>query len=218
MGYDIAESEYDLARIEQRITNTDLTPAIEPIRKDIHENLSRLEPCGVKDLGGLRRLLKDKKKLASVSARSGIAEDVLVLLRREIEGWFAEPVKLKDIAWLDPGIVDALARCDIFTSKDAYERLTADHQRGEIGQKSGVEQPVLEYVYQLSSLSRIRWVSPSVARVLIELGYDAEALKQADAGRLAKEIETLNGQQQYYKGKIGERDVARLIREAGYVE
>jgi hypothetical protein len=45
-----------------------------------------------------------------------------------------------------------------------------------------------------------------------------EKIKEANPGKLCIEIDQLNSSRNYYKGKIGERDIRRMIHEAGYVK
>ncbi len=60
-------------------------------------------------------------------------------------------------------------------------------------------------------------MSPTAARMLVEAGYDSTSkVAAADGGDLSEALARVNERGRFFKGKIGLRDVRRLIRAAGY--
>lgn len=217
-NYFINEDDYSLEQVVSRIKKTDLTPGIEPIKQDIEKNAVTLERMGVKNLAGLRKALRNKKKLHEFSQKTGIDENYLLLLRREIEGWVIKPIKIRDFCWLNEQLINTLNEIGLCSTDEIYNRLSTEEEKLEIARNHQLSRKDLDYLLTLSTITRIRWVSPVVARILIEAGYSSiEKIKEADPGRLCKEIGLLNTPRNYYKGKIGERDIRRLINEACYV-
>ena len=54
--------------------------------------------------------------------------------------------------------------------------------------------------------------------MLYEAGYpNPAAVAAADAALLTAQLAQVNGGGKYFKGKIGQRDVGRLIKAASYV-
>ena len=76
---------------------------------------------------------------------------------------------------------------------------------------------LLEFMV-ISDLCRIQWVSPTFARVLVASGItSAAAVAKADPEALFHAISKANEDAKFYKGKIGLRDVRRLVAAATYV-
>ena len=64
----------------------------------------------------------------------------------------------------------------------------------------------------------MQWTSPTFARVLVAAGIDgAAALAEADADALCAAVAAANEDARYYRGKVGLRDIKRLIEAARYV-
>jgi hypothetical protein len=74
---------------------------------------------------------------------------------------------------------------------------------------------MVETVFCLSGLTRIRWTSPAVARMLPAAGYRIVAqVACADPDILFRDPDRVNREQKIFNGTIGSRDVRRLIRAA----
>jgi hypothetical protein len=77
---------------------------------------------------------------------------------------------------------------------------------------------ILESLVQLADLTRVQWVSPTAARMLVEAGYDSVSkLAVADAEDLCEALVRINEGGRFFKGKIGLRDIKRLVKAASYV-
>ncbi|KAB2929416.1 MAG: hypothetical protein F9K24_19765 [Leptonema illini] len=90
--------------------------------------------------------------------------------------------------------------------------------REEISESLKIDEETLREIYGISNLMRIRWLSPTFTRIFYDLHYTVEKLHQARADLLAKEVDDYNRKVHYYKGKIGERDMNRIILESQYVD
>lgn len=76
----------------------------------------------------------------------------------------------------------------------------------------------LEILARLADLMRVQWVSPTFARMLIVAGYGNVAkVAAANADDLCKALSSINAGDRFFKGKIGLRDVKRLVQAASYV-
>ena len=88
----------------------------------------------------------------------------------------------------------------------------------ELADSTGVDAAVLEALIRLADLTRVQWVSPTAARMLVEAGCDSvSTLAAADSEDLCEALVRVNEGDRFFKGKIGLRDVKRLIQAAGYV-
>ena len=83
---------------------------------------------------------------------------------------------------------------------------------------TGADGAVLDSLATLADLTRVQWVSPTAARMLVETGCESAAeLAAADPDALCEALERVNEGDRHFKGKIGLRDVTRLVHSAGYV-
>jgi hypothetical protein len=54
--------------------------------------------------------------------------------------------------------------------------------------------------------------------MLLAAGYDsAKKVSEADAGELFKALDRVNKESKFFMGKLGLRDIKRLIKAASYV-
>jgi hypothetical protein len=88
----------------------------------------------------------------------------------------------------------------------------------EIINTLGIDAGFIDSIYSLVDLTRIQWVSPTAARMLTSAGYtNAKMVSEANAEELCSQLDRVNKKNKYFKGKIGLRDVKRLIKAASYV-
>jgi len=81
-----------------------------------------------------------------------------------------------------------------------------------------VDTAMLEMLARLADLMRVQWVSPTFGRMLIVAGYDSAAkVAAANADDLCEALASINAGDRFFKGKIGLRDIKRLVQAASYV-
>lgn len=118
--------------------------------------------------------------------------------------------------WLDASLLAKLANVGIENTEQLH--LAASSGRGLLAKKIGVRVDDLAEALALADLSRVQWVSPTFARVLVAAGFDSAAkVASADAEDLCKAVAKANENSKYYKGKVGLRDIKRLVAAASYV-
>lgn len=217
MGYFLDETKFSCEQIVQRIRDTDLIPSLESLKAGIQDVMDKFAKDGVGNLRDLRTRLKSKAKLSQVSAQWKIDESYLVLLRREVEGWIAKVRGMEEWDWISESLRDQLVSHGITNSEEAYCLLSTEQGIEKYSRELGVPKAVLEEIAAISDLLRVRWLSPAFTRVLHELGYTVARLKKADPRTLTEEIDRCNKEKQYYKGKVGERDIKRILFECQFV-
>lgn len=218
MTYHIDSEKISLGDLRKRIEATDLVPSRTPILEGLGINMNSLEKQGISTLADLRNELKTAKRLEALAKSTGIGADYLTLLRREIEGWFPKPPLLKAFDWLPKSDIAKLERNGISDAATLHEATDSKSKRTALAKSTGVDIATLETFAQLVDLTKVQWTSPTTARMLLEAGCTSSAkLAQADADRLCDALAQVNAGDKYFKGKIGLRDVRRLILAASYV-
>lgn len=117
----------------------------------------------------LRRSLSTPKKIASFSTESGISEEYLTILKREMNSLEQKPVLISSFPDIDSTLLLKLDESGIKNSKDYLER-----NRSET-----------EELFCLCDLVRINGVGPIAAKAFYEAGYQSVSeVAKADASVL----------------------------------
>ncbi|MDG6224067.1 MAG: DUF4332 domain-containing protein [Candidatus Thermoplasmatota archaeon] len=210
MSYFI-DDRIPLRDLKKRIDDTDLVPSRSSLKEGIDGKFSNLEENGYRTLSDLRKALKNAKRIPAVSKETGIEEHYLVLLRREIESYFPKPFPIGSFTILDEEVIRKLEKEGIKNTQDLYETL----QEGDL---PGIDPETKETLSHLSDLTRIQWTDPTAAMMLYEAGYkSAKMVAEANPEQLCKDLEMVNVDQRFFKGKIGLRDVKRLVNASSYL-
>ena len=207
-----------LEDLKKRIKSTDLIPSRIALLEQMDDYFSALKKQGIQNLADLRTEQKNEKNIRTLAQKTSIDFQYLILLRREIEGYIPKPFPLRDFNWLPEEESKKLEEAGLKNSHLLYEALNTAKKRADLSISLGIKLPSLEYIYSLVDLTRIQWTSPLTARMLASAGFsDTHCVANADADTLCHAIAHANERHQFFKGKIGLRDVKRLVHAAGYV-
>ena len=218
MAYHIDAENIGLDDLQKRIEETDLVPSRSSLLNGLETKLQALEQQGITTLARLRYELKTAKRREALSDVTGIDLQYLILLRREVEGYFPKPVALKAFDWLPKEEITRLEENGIRNAAALYKAASSARSRTELAESIGVDVAVFEALVRLADLTRVQWVSPTAARMLKEAGYDsASKVAAADSEDLHQALIRVNEGNRFFKGKIGLRDIKRLIQAASYV-
>jgi hypothetical protein len=218
MAYHIDAEGITLDGVRTRIEATDLVPSRKPLLDDIETSMSALSAHGIATLSQLRSELRTAKRLDAVVQATGIDAKYLTLLRREIESWFPKPFALKEFDWLPESEVVKLEQGGIRDTAALHALVASSQDRLSLAESTGADESFLETLAPLADLTRVQWVSPKAARMLVEASCDsASKLAAADPEDLCDALERVNQGDRFFKGKIGLRDVKRLVQAASYL-
>lgn len=218
MPYYIDDSRITLDDLRRRICSTDLVPSRKLLTDGIEDIFAKLNSCGIYTLKDFRSNVKSAGALIALSEKSGIDENYLAILKREVESYFSKPFALTDFINVDPNQIGKLIAADIKNIMTLYNSMETPEKREKIINSLGLTVDFVNEIFALADLTRVQWVNPLFARVLYDVGYTgAKALSSADAVNLHKEVETINAEQRYFKGKIGLADIKRVIHSAKFV-
>jgi predicted flap endonuclease-1-like 5' DNA nuclease len=207
-----------LGDAKKRIEESDLVPSRAPLVDGIGKKIKALEGRGIATLARLREELKTAKRMEALARDTGIGPPYLALLRREIESWFPKPFPLKDFNWFPKVEISKLEKAGIRDSASLHEAAGSARIRAALAKSARTAPGFLEALSRCADLTRVQWVSPTAARMLMETGCDSAAkLAASDAEKLCDALERVNSGGRFFKGKIGLRDVKRIIRAAGYI-
>lgn len=218
MNYYLDAEKISLNELQKRIEETDLVPSRNSILENIKDNFGVLKKNGYVTFADLRRDLKNSKNIPSISKKTGINSEYLTLLRREIESYFPKAFPISSFDWLPKDGIDKLEKQGYKNSALLFDVLNSSKKREEMSTGLGIETQIIDALSCLVNLTRIQWISPIAARMLVSAGYnDAKSIAKANAEKMCDELDKINKENNFFKGKIGLRDIKRLIKAASYV-
>ena len=216
MAYHLDFSAMSLAALKAKLERTDLIPSQLPLLDGIDKKLAALGKAGIKNLEDLSRALKGAKGPSALASATKVPEGYFVLLRRAIDGFRPKPARLSEFPGIDPKLIDALVVFGIRDSKTLYEAAPDAKAAAALAKEAGVDAKALGELRCLCDLSRIQWVGPTFARALFEAGFvGAARVAAAKAEEVYEAVLAANEGSRYFKGKIGLRDIGRLVILAG---
>ena len=204
MGYSIDLSKISIDRYKEILKNQNLLPGRRMLLENLDNNFDRITNAGVRNLAELKSSLSSKQKLSAFAEKTGISEDYLTILKREMGSLEQKPVPFSDFPGIPGDIVSALLSKGIKSSKDVYEM---DNVPDE-----------LQELYSLCNLVRINGVGSAAARTLYESGYKSVIeIAGAKAAELLEGMNIVNADKKYYKANLGEKDMQFIIDAANFI-
>ncbi len=217
MGYYLDGDKITLDELQKKILDTDLVPSRSVLKEDIEDKFLKIKECSIDTLESLRRELKTSKKIPKMAERTGVDSKYLTLLRREIESFFPKTFPINKFDWFPDDVISKLTEHGYKNSEKLYTAFS-ENDIDKMAQEMAIESDILLEICQLVSLVRIQWVSPLAARIMYLAGYtDIEKVSHANAQTMCEKMDEINVENGFFKGKIGLRDIKRLIKAAGYL-
>jgi len=163
---------FSLERFKEVLETKELSPGRVILKEGLDERFEVLDSMGISNLQALWDALKTKKRVASFADDSGLSQEYLVVLRREVGSYIPKPVNLKELPDIEAETIERLARAGIKTTKHLFDRAKTKRQRAELSEELGIPPEVVLELVKLSDLARIVGVGPVFARILYEAGTD----------------------------------------------
>ena len=190
----------------------DLLPGRKALHLNLDSNFSLIKEAGIKNLGELLKAISTAPKLKCFSEKAGISEDYLVLLKREAGTLEPKAVNLKDFPGIDVTITDSLFQSGIKTSKDFYELFNTDNDSGRVSKELAISESMAHELYCLCSLARINGIGASAAKCFFEAGFlSVSDIAETSAEEMLFRVSRINIEKQYYKAKLGTKDIQFCI-------
>ena len=189
-----------------------LIPSWRLILEDIDSKFNTLSSLGFKDIGSLLSVIKNKKKLADLSEKSMIPIQYLTVLKREIASHLPPQRKLSEYPTISDSAKKALEDLGIKTSKNFYDWTDEHASRADTIKISSDE---MTHIKKLVNVTRLRYVSPLFATLLVMAGYDSvKKISQSDLETFYEKMGQTNMNNKYFKGKLGKSDYNFVIHDA----
>ena len=215
MGYYRDLDALSLEDYQAILESADLLPSRQMLQKDTAARFAALKAQGLATIADLQNALKTKPKLQAFAQKSGLDEDYLKILIREVNSLQPKPNKLADIPDVPEVVVSALANLGIKDTVRLYDRVRTPADRAALAAEAGVDEAAILHLAKLTDLSRIRWVNHTFAAILFAAGYESAAqVAKADPEQLHADVKRVNEEQGYFKGQIGLHDIVLTVNAA----
>lgn len=200
MSYCIDLARLTLADYRELLRRQTLLPGRRMLQDRIDERFRALEAQGISTVAGLKASLSSPAKLTSLAGLTGLPQEYLTLLRRELGSLEQKPVMLSAFAGLDAALLNRLEQNGIGSSQACWE--------------AGAVCP--ERLTGLCDLVRINGVGPAAAAAFYDAGYRSAAdVAAASAPEMLRRVTLANEASGYYRAKLGEKDMQFCIDFAG---
>lgn len=219
MGYSIDLHQISLIEHKASLQERILIPSQQMLREDIDTRFAAFEAAGIRNCGDLLRSIKTKAALQRFSQQTGVGEDYLAALGRQLKGQLSKPRKLSDFHWISADTITNLDGDRIRTTKQLYDFVRTPDSRTALTRRLDLDSAAMLELTKQSDLTRIQWVNANFARVLYAAGCDTLAKVQAaDPEILHERILTANAANGFYRGNIGLNDVRICVEAAQAVD
>ena len=215
MPYHIDYSGTSLDTMKKKLIDGHLVPSRKLLLIRIDQNFNALKNAGLTTVEALLARMRSKKKLAQLALETGITEQYLTILNREIRSTLPKIPKISEFPEIDPELVRQLKDQGIDNAKQLWERCQGSQGRSALAALTGIDLTAIESIVTVADLCRVRWVNPNFARMLQMAGIrDARALATADPIDLHARVNELNALHGWFRGKIGANDFRLVVRAA----
>ena len=203
MRYSLDLQQITVTEYESMLKSQNLLPGRRILLEDIERRFEAIRSLGIDTAERLKKELSTPQKLAAVAAKSGIPEEYLVILKRELGSVEQKPVPLASFPDLDAALLQSLERKGIRDSKDYLERAAGTSAELDA----------------LCNLVRINGVGAVAARAFFEAGYcSVSDVARAVAAEMLTRVSAVNEQKKYYNAKLGVKDMQFCIDFAVLLE
>jgi Domain of unknown function (DUF4332) len=214
-NYHISLDEISLDEYQKILESKELLPARKILKNNISERFEIIRSIGVKNLEELLGYLKNKKKIEDFKNKTGIPNDYLLILKREINSYLPNPVHLAKFPGINQRYIAKLADMNIKNSKQIITEVTDHKELSKLSKKSNIPPNDLLEILRLSDLVRINGVGPVFARMMLDNGTDtSEKVANSNPKHLFEELNKLNKERNYTKAKFTPNDVSYCINFA----
>jgi len=215
MGYYIDLKNISIDKYKEILKSADLLPSRMILKYNIDDIFNIIKKQKIENVDELQRAFNNKTKLQDFSKKSGIQEDYLKILIREVNSYRQSPNKIKDFPGISENEILKLEDLEINNTLQLFDKILTPQSRNELSSQTGISENEILKLAKLTDLSRIRWVNHTFAYVLLEASYDtAEKVADADYKELYEKVKKLNEEREIYKGHIGLHDMKLCVEAA----
>jgi hypothetical protein len=213
--YHVDLEKYSLDKFKKDLDESELIPSRMILKEDISSRFGVLKDNDIFNLQDLVNVLKTPKKAKEFAQKSGLPQDYILILRREVNSYTPTPVNLDKFPGIDADNITKLKKEGIKNTAHLFKKIKTPKDRKNLAAELDIPPAEILELAKLTDLVRIKWVGPIFARIFLESGIDnALKVSQADANPFYKKLIAINKEKGYTKGNFVENDVKLCIKVA----
>lgn len=219
MGYSMDLSKISIEAYKEILKNKYLLPSRKILHQDMDSRFDTIHYHNIRNLAELMSSLSTSRKLSAFAKESGLSEDYLSILRREIGSIEPKAVLIKEFPEIEDKIYVSLATARIKSSKDYYEFYDSLKDKKEITQKISISEEESRELFCLCDLVRINGVGAIAAKSFFDAGYKSVYdVANTNAVDMLERVSKVNAIKHYYKTNFGTKDMQFCIDFARIIE
>jgi len=217
-NYHIDLEEFPLKKFKEELKDSKPLPSRKILKDHLDERFEVLNENGVCNLQDLVNLLKTPKKAREFAKKSGLPEDYLLILRREVNSYTPNPVNLDKFPGIEEETLNRLNSARIKNTAHLFRKVKTLADRKKLALELKIDDNVLLELTKLTDLVRIKWVGPVFARIFLDSGVDTvQKVSEVDAKTFYKKLVEINREKNYTKGTFTLSDVELCVKVASMV-
>ena len=207
-SFTIDLKSYPLEKYLEVLKEMDFIPSRRILKEDTVRRFALLKNEGFDDLEQLSEGLKSPEKVAALAEKTGIPNEFLTILKREMSGLNRPPALLKEFPGVDSGAVGRLEQGGIKNARQFFEAALTKEGRASLAEKFGMDTASVLDLTKLCDVSRLYGVGPVFARMLVESGCDTTAkIARCDPPSLFEKLMRINDAKGYTQAKFRVQDM-----------
>ncbi len=213
--YYIDLKQVTLCEYETELEQAELIPSRKILKEDLQKRFSCMKNHGINHLDDLMTALKTPDKINQFALKTGLPEEYLTILKREIASSQPKPVNLIDFPGIPEDSTDRLAQLGIKNTLQLFQFVRTEIERKALSEKTEIPYHVILELTRLTDVARIKWVGANFARLLVDSNCNTvDKVAMADYRELYDEVIRINEEKQYFKGKFGLNDMKLCVMAA----
>jgi len=206
-------SKISLNDFKRELINGRLLPSRKPLLEDIDRKFSKIEKVGVNNAEKLKKIL-NSAGLKKIAKETNISEGYFKLLKREVNNLLPTPVKFSDIPSISQKIVKKLDSLNIIDTEVLFPYVADVGSRKKFIKASGLSEEEARWLTKIVDVSRIKWVGPKLARLIVDTKYDSvKKLAKANPVDVLNALNDAKKKYRAYDGPLGINDIDSWIRQ-----
>ena len=157
MGYYIDLKKISIDEFKEILRTADLLPSHMILKTNIEEMFTLIKNQKIENVEELRTALRSKNKLQDFSKRSGIPEDYLKILIRNVNGYRQKPNRIKDFPDVSENLILKLEGIGIKNTLQLFDKILTPQSRKELSSLTGIREREILRLANVSSIDRWAW-------------------------------------------------------------
>lgn len=217
-GYYINLNSILISDYERELTAIELIPSRRILQEEIADRFSKLKSHNIRNLQDILSQLSSPQKIKQFAQKSGLSEEYLSILKREIANSQPKPVKLSDYPHISSALMERLNHLGITNSRHLFNFVKTEADRKQLAARTGFAEADILELTKLIDVSRIKWVGANFARLLVDSDWDTtEKIAGANYIDLYQALAKIKIEKNAFQGMFGLIDVKLCVIAAAKV-